>query len=380
MNRIVLGTLRRRWLRTLLVGLSTLIAFMLLGFFLAIRHGFAVGLSQVGADLLLLEPAAGSSPLTIGVLSTVRSFPGIRSVVGVSVTPMLFGTDRHPLRVEGLSPNAFLEVADVVGTEALPRAQAQRWLADFTGALVTDEIARKNGWRLGETITLHTMSRRAPRDLTFQIDGVLGKITGVSPSSDVNLHLEYFRRWSHRDSAVDFMFAKVKEAQRADAVARAIELKFANSATPLSTQSFKSLLQGMLERLADVNALTSVVIVASLFGLFLICFNTLIHSVSERQGEFALLRAVGFAPPRLLWMVFLEALVAIVPAAFVGVLCALLVIRAFAGAKLNLPGIMLTPAAVAECALVALGLAILSSVLPGLRIVRMNCAQFLRKG
>ncbi len=381
MNRIVLGTLRRRWLRTLLVWLSTLLAFVLLGFFLAIRHGFAVGLSQVGADLLLLEPAPGSSPLTMAVLSTVTSFPGIRAAVGVSVTPMLFGADRHPLRVEGISPRAFLEVVDVVGTGALPRAQAQRWLADLTGALVTDEVARKYGWRRGENITLHTMSRMAPRDLTFQIDGVLGKTKGiVSSDADVNLHLDYLRRWSHRAADVDFMFAKVKEAQQADAVARAIELKFSNSPTPLNTQSFKSLLQGMLERLADVNALTSVVIVTSLFGLFLICFNILIHSVSERLGEFALLRALGFAPPRLVWMVLLESLATIVPAASVGVLCALLVIRAFAGAKLNLPGIMLTPAAVAECALIALGLALLSSVLPGLRIVRMNCADFLRKG
>ncbi len=208
---------------------------------------------------------------------------------------------------------------------------------------------------------------------------MLGKRRGVSPSSDVNLHLEYIRRWAH-DDFIDFMFVRVEEAQQADAMARAIELKFVNSATPLSTQSFESLLQGMAERLADVNALTFVVIGASLFGLFLICFNTLIHSVSERLGEFALLRAVGFAPRRLIGMVFLEALVVIVPAASVGTLCALLVIRAFAGQKLNLPGIMLTPAAVAQCALTALGLAILSSVLPGLRIVRMNCARALRKG
>lgn len=363
----------------MLTGLSTLVAFMLLGFFLAIRHGFAVGLAQVGADLLLLEPAAGSAPLTIGVLSTIRSYPGVRSAVGVSVAPMLFGADRHPLRVEGLSPHAFFEVADVVGAGALPRAQAHRWLADLTGALVTDEIARKNGWRLGETITLHTMSRTAPRDLTFQIDGVLGKFSGVSPSSDVNLHLEYFRRWTHRES-IDFMFAKVKEAQQADAVARAIELKFANSPTPLSTQSFKSLLQGLLERVADVNALTFVVIAASLFGLFLICFNTLIHSVSERIGEFAMLKAVGFTAPRLLWLVVLEAFLAIVPAAGVGVLSALIVIRAFAGAKLNLPGITLTPVAAAECALAALGLTCLCSVLPGMRIARLNCGQVLRKG
>jgi putative ABC transport system permease protein len=379
MNRIVLGTLRRRWLRTLLVGLSTLVAFMLLGFFLAIRHGFATGLTQVGADLLLLEPTGGSAPLTVAVLSAVRSFPGVRSVVGVSVTPMLFGADRHPLRVEGLSPHAFLEVADVVGAGALSRMQAQRWLSDLTGALVTDEVARRNGWRLGETITLHAMSRSSPRYLTFRIDGVLGKLRGVSPSSDVNLHLEYFRRWAHDDS-IDFMFAQVKEAHEADAVARAIQLKFANSTTPLSTQSFRSLLQGMAERLADVNALTSVVIVASLFGLFLVCFNTLIHSVSERVPEFALLEVVGFAPRQLLWLVFLEAFLAIVPAATAGMLCALLVIRTFAEARLGLPGIMLTPVAVAECALTALGLTTLSSVMPWLRIAHLNCAQVLRKG
>lgn len=379
MNRIVLGTLRRRWVRTVLVGLSTLVAFALLGFFLAIRHGFAVGLTQVGADLVLLEPMGGGSPLTVAVLSTIRSFPGIRSAVGVSVTPMLFGADRHPLRVEGLSPNAFLEMTEVVRTGELPRAQAQRWLADLTGALVSDEVARKNGWHLGETITLHSLSRSSPRDLPFQIDGMLAKSRGVSPSSDVNLHFEYFRRWAHDDS-IDFMFVQVREAQEADGVARAIELKFANSATPLSTQSFKSLLQGMAERLADINALTSVIIVASLFGLFLICFNTLIQSVSERLAEFALLGAVGFAPQRLIWMVFLEALLLVVPAACFGILSALLVIQAFAGGKLDLPGIMLTPSAVAECAFITLGLAFLSSLLPGLRIMRMNGAQALRKG
>jgi putative ABC transport system permease protein len=379
MTRLVLGTLRRRWLRTLLVGLSTLVAFMLLGFFLAIRHGFAVGPKEVGADLLLLEPVGGSSPLTMATLSAVGSIPGVRSVVGIAVTPMLFGGDRHPLPVEGLSPEAFLEVSNVVEAGALPHAQAQKWLADPIGALVTTETVRQYGWHLGDSITLHSMSDALPRDLTFQIDGVLGKLNGVSPSGGVNLQLGYLQRWAHDDS-IDFMFVRVKETQQADALARAIELKFANSATPLSTQSFKSLFRGIIERLADVNALTSVVVVATLFGLFLICFNTLIHSVSERLGEFALLRAVGFAPPRLLWLVFLEAFLAIVPAAAAGMLCALLLIQAFAGPKLNLPGIVLTPAAAAESALVALALTIVSTVLPGVRIARLNCGQILRKG
>ena len=379
MNGIVLGTLRRRWLRFVLVGLSTLLAFALLGFFLAIRHGFAVGLVEAGADLLLLEPVGGSSPLPIGFLSTLSSFSTVRSVVGVNGAPMLFGTNPQPLVVEGLSPQAFLEVSDVVGSGALPRAQARRWLADDTGALVTAEIARKNGWQLGETMTLHSMRGMSLPNLTVQIDGVLGKFKGVAPSSDVNLHLDYVRRWAHSDT-VNFVFVQVKEAPQADAVARAIELRFANSATPVSTQSFKSLLQGMAERLADVDALTSVVIVASLFGLFLICFNALIHSISERLGEFALLRAVGFTPRRLLWIVFLEALLAIVPAAAAGILCAVFVIRVFALERMDLPGIVLTPAAVTECVLIALGLAILSSVLPGLRIARLNCGQVLRKG
>lgn len=379
MNSLIFRNLSRRWLRTLLTGLSTLVAFMLLGFFLAIRHGFAVGPLQVGADLLLLEPAGEGPPLPLALLSTIRSFPGVRSAVGIRVMPMLFATDTHPLMVEGLSSNAFLEVFDVVGSR-LPRAQAQRWLGNPTGALVTEQMARKNGWRLGQTVTLRSMPGSSLGDLTFQIDGVLANVKGgVTASSDVNLHLGYVRRWAHVDT-IDFMFVQVRQPRQADAIARSIETRFANSATPLRTQSFKSLLQGIAERLANVNALTSVVIVATLFGLFLICFNTLIHSVSERLGELALLRAVGFGLPWFLWMLFLEAFFCIVPAAAAGLLCALIVITAFAGARLNLPGIMLTPAAAAQSALIALGLTILSSVLPGLRIVRMSCAEVLRKG
>jgi putative ABC transport system permease protein len=379
MKRIVFGTLRHRWLRTLLVWLSTLIAFMLLGFFLAIRHGFAVGPVQVGADLVLLESVDRTSGLPIGLLSTATAFPGVRTAVAITGTEMRFGADPHPVGVEALSANAFLEISGVVGSRALPFAQARAWLADPIGALVSAGTARKNGWRVGQTLILHGMPGASPQDLTFHVDGVIADRNGANFTDDVNLHLGYFRRWKHIDS-VDAIVVQVRQARQADAVAHAIELRFANSTTPLSTQSLKSLLQGIAERLADVNALTSVVIAASLFGLFLICFNTLIHSVSERLGQFALLKAVGFAPARLLWLVFLEAFLAIVPAAAAGILCALFVVRQFAGAKLHLPGFKLTPAALAESALIALGLAILSSVLPGLRIVRLNCAQLLRKG
>ncbi|MGA7541261.1 MAG: ABC transporter permease [Steroidobacteraceae bacterium] len=379
MNRIVFGTLRRRWLRTLLTGLSTLVAFMLLGFFLAIRHGFAVGPIQSGADLLLLESPGGRSELPLGVLSTVQTFPGVRSAVALTGTAMLFGAHRHPVEVEAASSHAFLDVFGVIGSGAVPRAQAETWLSDRTGALLNAAAARQYGWSVGQTVTLHPMRGRPPGDLTFHVDGVIAKVNGDSFSSDVNLHLGYFRRWARSDS-VSVIFAQVRQARQADAVAHAIELKFANSATPLTAQSFKSLLQGMAERLADVNALTFVVIAASLFGLFLICFNTLIHSVSERLGEFALLKAVGFAPLRLLWLVLLESLLEIVPAAIIGILGAFLLVRALAGAKLHLPGITLTPAALAESALIALGLAVLCAVLPGLRIVHLNCAGILRRG
>ncbi len=379
MNRIVLGTLRQRWLRTLLVGLSTLVAFMLLGFFLAIRHGFAVGPVQVGADLLLLEPLSGRAPLPMGLLSTVRSFPGVRSVVAIDGTNMRLGAHRHPVQLEGLSSHAFLEISGVVGSKALPRTQARSWLADPTGALVSAQTARKYGWRVGQTVVLHAMPGTRPRDITFRIDGVIAKRSGVRFWSDVDLHFGYFRRWAHTNS-VDFMFLQVAQARHADEVAQAIERRFANSTTPVTTQSFKSLLRGIAERLANVNAITFVVIVASLFGLFLISFNTLIHSVSERLAQFALLKAVGFAPARLVWLVFLEALVSIVPAAGAGILCAWLLIRSIAGAKLNLPGIRLTPDALAVSGLIALALATLSSVLPGLRVVGLNCGRVLRKG
>ena len=379
MNRVVFGTLRRRWLRTLLVGLSTLVAFMLLGFFLAIRHGFAVGPVQVGANLLLIEPRGGTTQLPIGLLPTVRSFPQVRAAVAIGGTSMRYGANARPVGVEGLSAKAFLAISGLVRSGALPGAEARAWLADRTGALVSAASAHQNGWRTGQDLVLQPMPGAPQRDLTFHVDGVIAKRNGVNFASDVNLHLGYYRRWTHKNT-VDAFFVQARHARQADALAGAIERRFANSPTPLRTQTFKSLLQGIVERLANVNAITTVVIVASLFGLFLICFNTVIHSVSERLGEFALLKAVGFVPSRLVWLVFLEAFLAIVPAAAAGMLCAWLVVHAIAGEKLHLPGIMLTPAAMAASALIAIGLVALSSLLPALRVVRLDCGQVLRKG
>lgn len=379
MNRIVFGTLRLRWARILLMGLSTAVAFTLLGFFFAIRHGFAVGFTQVAADLLLVEPAGGTTELPIALLSTVNAFPGVRSAAAIGSRTMRFGVDRRPVDVEGVSAPEFLAIPSMVGSGALGHAEAQTWITDLRGALVGAEAARKYGWRVGQTLTLHSVRGESLPDFTFQVDGVIAKTDGVTFSDDVNVHLRYFRQWAHTDS-VAVILIQVRHATQADAIARALELKLANSATPVRAQSFKSLLEGMAERLADVNTLTFVIIAASLSGLFLICFNTTAHSIAERIGEFALLKAIGFTPPRLLWLVFFETFLAIVPAAAVGVLSALLAVRAFAGPKLNLPGITLTPAALVGTMIIAVGLAVLSSVLPGLRIMRLNCGEILRRG
>jgi ABC-type lipoprotein release transport system permease subunit len=58
----------------------------------------------------------------------------------------------------------------------------------------------------------------------------------------------------------------------------------------------------------------------------------------------------------------------------------LLLIHAIAGKKLDLPGIMLTPVAASQAACIALGLALAASVVPALRIMRVDCAQALRRG
>jgi putative ABC transport system permease protein len=379
MLALVFGTLRRSLLRTVLIGLSTLVAFMLLGFFLAIRHSFATGPAQVGADLLLLQPLDPRSELPVGVLSTVTTFPGVRTAAAFTGSAMRFGADPHPVRLEALSSRAFLAISGLVAAGTLPSGQATAWLADPIGALVSADIARKNSWRIGQTLTLHAMPGENLPDLTLQIDGIIARHHGVSLSTDINLHLGYFRRWAHTD-LVSAIFVQVREPNQADAVAHAMELRFANSTTPVNIQTFKSLLQGMFSRLANVNSITSVVISASLFGLFLICFNTLIHSVSDRLEQFALLRAVGFSPARLVWLVFAEAFFTITPGAAIGILCGVLIIRPLATAKLNLPGVILTPSALTESALIAVCLAFLCSVLPSVQIARLNCAELLRKG
>lgn len=114
-----------------------------------------------------------------------------------------------------------------------------------------------------------------------------------------------------------------------------------------------------------VNSITGAV----LFTLLVVSASTMIQSVRQRFSELALLMTLGFTPTRIAAMVVAEALLLSMLAAAAGLALATL---AFHWVAQLLGSIRLQPAVLATGLLIAVGIALMSALLPAIRATRFS--------
>lgn len=382
MNQVTItaAALRRRKIRTVFTGLSVMAVFVLFGLAMALRHGFNTGADLIGADLVLVTPTGSSGhELPIGLVRQVTGVGGVRRVLPFAVIPAQYQSPRNQLAISGITGEDFIAV--IGGDKAVSPADAARWRNERTGVLVHDKAMKKYGWHIGQDLVLTPPERVAQaagsKQISVRITGVFNTDNGFSIGGPLVAHLDYLNTWRHKDT-VAAMLAQVRDPSRADAVADAIQQRFANSTTPVKAQSFHALLQGIFQRVGNVGALTMAVIAAALLSLLFITGNAVAQSVSERRAEFAVLSALGFNRSRLVMLVIGESLLLTGPPALLGLgltgwLVAVLETSAFA-----LPGFGLDGGAYLAGIGATAGLVIVSSLVPLTSVLRMQDVDALR--
>ncbi len=178
---------------------------------------------------------------------------------------------------------------------------------------------------------------------------------------------------------------RTKDPARAEAIGRAIDEHFANSATP----TYSITAQGDRASLVKNNVTkTGMMLGTAGAGLFMILFlvaNAIARSVLERMPEFAILHTLGFRRSYLSRLVFLEAAFPYLIGGILGTALAAAVTQLplrFVPSDLSLivenmadPGLPVE--VIAWAGLSAAALALVSSLLPWLKLGRANVADVL---
>ena len=336
-------------MRTILTLLSIAVAFILFGVLQGINAGFGRTIAEAHLDRLIAYNL-GMGPLPLAALQQIEALPGV-SRVAYAGQP-LFGTYQEPTNFVFSLPvdaNRFLDIYPEI---LLPAAQREALLSTRTGAVVGIQLVEKYGWKIGDCVPLTTRTARkdGSMDWTFDIVGIFSEPQQHRLKRGLIFNYDYYDEVRAQNNGMVGQYQiSIKDPTEAAAIVAAVDGLFENSAYQTTTMTERESAESQL---------------AFLTG------NTMMQSVRERIGEFAVLKTLGFSNRAVTGIVVAEGLLMCAFGAALGLAVAAVLYPAVSA---NMMGVgYLSGTVVAAGAVAAVIVAIVSSLPPALRVNRLQ--------
>ncbi len=320
----------------------------------------AAGLINLGqAEMGLFQGGISeltASTLPVSLAERAKAVPGVADASPVAVLTGELPRVRSFL-VFGIEPHSFIRDRLVL---------VEGHLATGNQAMVGEGAAQALGLKAGDTLTL--------RGHTYPVAAIYH--AGV-PFEDQGaaLPLAEVQRLSGNTGNATTIAVSIKRGARASVVEDRLQRAF-HGIVAISQP-------GQISRV-DTNSLlirravAAMTVLALAIGAFAV-MNTTLLAVLERQGEFALLAAVGWTPGRIARLVLGEGLgVSILGALLglgLGVAASEFVVRALAASTLVPP--VVTAWTLARALMVGLAIGVIGGIYPAWRVTRIPLAQTL---
>jgi putative ABC transport system permease protein len=188
-----------------------------------------------------------------------------------------------------------------------PAEQKQAFIDDRRGALVSVELAREHGWKLGDS--LHFVGPDFPGKWEVTLSGIVESTRAGFGERAVWIHYDYYNNSllpEQRDQ-LNMIAVQIDDPNEGARLAQSIDIHFDSRGAHTLTQDDKALNAAIVGRFGAILATMNVVSVLVLGVLVLILGNTVAMSTRERTREFGTLRAIGFSPAHLAAFVLGEA-------------------------------------------------------------------------
>jgi putative ABC transport system permease protein len=313
----------------------------------------------------------------------IALIPGVKDVAFAS----WFGAKdpNHPndfFATIAVDPKQVMTVYDEM---MIPDDQREAFISNRRGALVGKALAKKLGWKVGDTITL--AGTIYPGDWQFEIAAIYDAKRRSIDQSTLFFHYDYLNESlpESRKNEVGWVLARVTSAGEAASVARAIDQKFDErdiQTISMSERAMNASFLGMLSAALSAIDLVSIVI---LLIMTLILGNTVAMGVRERTHEYGVLRAIGFLPQHLAKFVLGEAATVGLGGGLLGLAVAYPFVQNLVGRFLEenmggiFPYVRIAPMTAVLAVVFATGLGVLAAAVPAYRASKLDVIDALRR-
>jgi putative ABC transport system permease protein len=377
---LIWAALFRSKTRTLLTLMSVIAAFLLFGMLDAVRVAFNSGGQVAGANrMITMSRLSITQMLPYSLTEQIRATPGVKQAAYAAWFGGIYRDPKNFFANFSVSP----DYLDLYPEFKLPAAQKQAWLADRQGAIVGESLARRHGWKIGDTIPLQAtiFPTKGSNDWSFTLRGIY-VVEDTKMKGQENV---LFFHWKYFDEANDYVkgrvgwfVVKASDAGSADRMAMAIDKLSANSDHETKTQTEQAFNQSFAKQFADIGLIVTAIMGAVFFTLLLLTGNTMAQAVRERIPELAVLKTIGFSNRSVLWLVLAEAILLVVLGGLIGLAIAasmMPILSTASGGAIQLPSLPGSTWAMGTALAVLIGATV--GLLPALRAMKLNIVDAL---
>ncbi len=312
---------RRNPVRSMLTVASTAICLclmMILVSFFAIRDDVAES-TRVYNRVATLNANGFAGFLPIACVNEISRMDGVKAVTPFSWYGGKYENRVMPFAQFGVDPETVMTVLDEY---KLSKEQLKAFKEDRVGCLIGRKLAEDKGLKVGDSLPLQ--GDAYPVDLQLRIVGIYDGPTNR------NLRMCLFN-WKYLDEKMKLVatglstrtsanstsrlsgnagiiFTKCRSGDDMAGLCRKIDDLFRNSEFPTRTQTEEAFGKMFEEMLGDLKNVIWQIGIAVVFSLFCVAGNSMAMSMRERTSEVAVLKAIGFTPPLVLFIVLTEAI------------------------------------------------------------------------
>ena len=329
---VVKNALRHK-LRTSLTVVGIIVAITAFGLLRTIVEAWYAGAEGSSSARLVTRNAISLTfALPLNYAQKIRQVPGVAAVSWANWFGGVYIKESNFFPQFAIDAPAWL---DLYPEFVLKPEEKKAWMVDRNGAVAGRKLADKYGWKIGDQIPLR--GTIFPGTWTFNLRAIYDGVDAKVDETQFYFHWDYLNeavkvKYPRRGDQIGMYFIEIRDPSQAAQISQDVDATFKNSLAETLTETEKAFQLGFIAMteaiLLAVQAVSFVVIII----IMAVMANTMAMTARERYGEYATLKALGFANGFVALLIFGESLAIALVGGVLGILLTFPLAAAFAGA------------------------------------------------
>ena len=379
--RLLFRNALRHKLRSLLTIFGVGVAVMAFALLRTVVTAWHAGIDASAANRLITRHAVSFVfPLPLAYKDRIAQVSGVERVTyAVWFSGVYIDKNQFFARLAADSDTFF----DLYPEFVVDKDQLEAFKRERNACVIGIDLARRYNLKLGDIMNIE--GNVYPGQWEFVVRAIYRPRDQTADPSNMIFHYGYVQErvrqeMPQRSGEVGWYIERISNSSNAAAVSEDIDRLFANSRAETKTETERAFQQNFLSSASAVITAMNIMSFVIIGIILLVVGNTMIMSARERTHEYAVLKALGFSGPHMVFLIAGESLMLSVLGSAAGLLATFPAVQGFRSAlpKGWFPIFYIKPETIVIGCAAGLLVGLAASMIPLRRIVTTRIVEGLR--